>query len=146
MEGTNLIAWGAGIIAFLAMFIKIPKLEINVWNWLLRKLGKSLNADVIDRVEKLEKDFETHIDDDKKYRMTQCREQILLFNTELLRQQQFTREHFDEILRGIDVYEKYCKEHPTYENNRAEMAISNIKKNYMKCADDTDTSHSFLKG
>ncbi len=146
MDNSNLIAWGVAIFTFLAMFIKIPKLEINVWSWVLKTLGKLLNADITEKVSKIEKDLDNHIREDERYKMTQCREQILLFNTSLLRQQHFTKEYFDEILRNIDVYEKYCKEHPNYENNRAEMAISNIKKNYMKCADDADTTHNFLNG
>lgn len=146
MEETNLVAWAVGAIAFLAMFIKIPKLEINVWSWLLKVLGKLLNADVTERVTKIEKELESHIKEDEKYRMTQCREQILLFNTGLLRHEEFTKEHFDEILRNIDIYEKYCDLHPTYENNRAELAIKNIKNVYLKCSDDSDPSKSFLKG
>lgn len=30
----------------------------------------------------------------------------------------------------IDFYERYCKEHPEYENNRAVLAIQNIKHTY----------------
>ena len=37
---------------------------------------------------------------------------------------------FIEILADIDSYEKYCDTHPDYPNNRAGLAIENIKENY----------------
>ena len=35
-----------------------------------------------------------------------------------------------EVLAEIDAYERFCKEHPDYPNNRAVMAIENIQENY----------------
>lgn len=35
-----------------------------------------------------------------------------------------------EALSEIDFYERYCKEHPEYENNRAVLAIQNIERVY----------------
>ena len=32
---------GIGLGIFLLTLIKIPKLEINIWGWLARKLGKA---------------------------------------------------------------------------------------------------------
>lgn len=53
---------------------------------------------------------------------------ILRFNTELLRGIDHTEEDFHEILYNIDCYERYYKEHPDYQNNRAIHAIKYIKK------------------
>ena len=36
------------------------------------------------------------------------------------------REDFIEILEEIDFYEKFCKDHPDYQNNRCTHAITNI--------------------
>ena len=58
------------------------------------------------------------------------RAQILHFNNELLRNIRHTKEEFIEILARIDVYEKYCKTHPDYPNNRAILAIENIREVY----------------
>lgn len=50
---------------------------------------------------------------------TTCRYRILRFNDEILHEQRHTKEHFDQILDDITRYEKYCDEHPEYENNKA---------------------------
>ena len=55
---------------------------------------------------------------------------ILHFNNELLRDIGHTQEEFFEVLAEIDAYEKYCREHPEYPNNRAVLAIENIQEVY----------------
>ena len=55
---------------------------------------------------------------------------ILHFNNELLRPIRHTKEEFIEVLAKIDAYEKYCDSHPDYPNNRAVLAIENIREIY----------------
>ena len=42
---------------------------------------------------------------------------------------------YDEMsnVKQIDIYEKYCEANPTFPNNKAVMAIKNIKDNYQNC-------------
>ena len=40
------------------------------------------------------------------------------------------KEEFIEVLAKIDAYEKYCEAHPDYPNNRAVLAIENIREIY----------------
>ena len=58
------------------------------------------------------------------------RARILQFNNELLRNIPHTREDFIEILAEIDYYQRFCREHEDYSNNRATHAISNIERVY----------------
>lgn len=67
---------------------------------------------------------------------TTCRYRILRFNDEILHDQKHTKEHFDQILEDITRYEKFCGEHPEYENNKAVLAIGNIKRVYQRCSDE----------
>lgn len=67
---------------------------------------------------------------------TTCRYRILHFNDEVLHGARHTKEHFDQILDDITRYERYCDEHPEYENNKAVLAIGNIKRVYQKCNDE----------
>lgn len=67
---------------------------------------------------------------------TTCRYRILRFNDEIIHDQKHTKEHFDQILEDITRYEKYCDEHPEYENNKAILSIENIKRIYQKCSDE----------
>ena len=68
---------------------------------------------------------------------TTCRYRILRFNDEILHDQRHTKEHFDQILDDVTRYEKFCKDHPEYENNKAILAIENIKRVYKKCTDES---------
>ena len=41
-----------------------------------------------------------------------------------------SKEEFVEILAEIDAYEEYCRSHPEYPNNRAVIAIDNVRDVY----------------
>lgn len=59
---------------------------------------------------------------------------ILNFGDELQRDvnNNIGREHFDQIIRVIDDYEKYCETHPDFPNNQCLMTIQYIKDVYKK--------------
>lgn len=67
---------------------------------------------------------------------TTCRYRILRFDDEIRHGEHHSKEHFDQILDDITSYEIYCKDHPDYKNNRAAMAIGNIKRVYQQCCTD----------
>lgn len=69
---------------------------------------------------------------------TTARYRILRFNDEILHGTLHTKEHFDQILGDINAYENYCGSHPEYENNKAVLAIENIKKVYQSCTAKND--------
>lgn len=69
-------------------------------------------------------------------RATTCRYRILRFDDEIRHEEKHSKEHFDQILEDITEYERYCKEHPDYENNKAVLAIENIEKTYRTCTDE----------
>ena len=120
--------------------IRLPKVDINLWSLMARGLGRALNKEVLDRVDTLTKDFEQHLRVEELEKIRQARQRILRFNDEILFERRHSKEHFDEILEDIDIYEKYCNEHPDYKNNKAILAINTIKSVY----DDCLKSHDFL--
>ena len=64
------------------------------------------------------------------------RYRILRFDDEVRHDDKHTKEHFDQILEDITKYERFCKDNPDFENNKASLAIDNIKKVYKKCTDE----------
>lgn len=130
-------AGGVGLIVILAGLIKIPKIEINLWTLIAHSLGRALNTEVIKKVDDLNndfknlaKDFENHLQIEEEERMRYARQRILRFNDELLFRESHSKEHYDDILDDINRYEQYCLDHPDYVNNKANLAIENIRKNY----------------
>ena len=132
MDLKDYIEWGAGVVAVLALFIKVPKVEVNVYGWLLRKLGIALNGDVLKRLDAVEKALANHEKLEAQSDAKTSRQRILRFNDEVLQDVKHSKEHFDDILCEIDNYEDFCESHPDYPNNRAMMAIQNIKSIYQK--------------
>ena len=46
----------AGVVIILAGLIKIPKLEVNLWSFIVRALGKALNTELAAEVKKFHND------------------------------------------------------------------------------------------
>ena len=128
------------ILVILAGMIKIPKLEINVWNLIGRAIGRSINKEVMDRVNALAKEVDELKKDEELERVRFARQRILRFNDEILFEKRHSKEHFDEILDDITLYENYCADHEDYENNKAVLAIGTIKEVYKQCL----KTHDFL--
>lgn len=129
-----------GILVILAGMIKIPKIEINIWNLIGRTIGRSINKEVMDRVDVLSKEVDDLRKDEELERVRFARQRILRFNDEILFDQRHSKEHFDEILDDITLYENYCADHEDYENNKAVLAIGTIKEVYKRCL----KTHDFL--
>ena len=127
-----------GILIILMGMVKIPKLELNIWNWLGRIIGRSINGEVMDQVKKLANEVDILKKEEELERARQARQRILRFNDEILFNKRHSKEHFDEILDDIDTYEDYCDAHEDYENNKAVLAISTIREVYKECLRDHD--------
>lgn len=152
IEITNLTHMGlVGLAVILAGMIKIPKLEINFWNWIGRTIGRSINREAMEQVDTFSKKVTGQVDDISKKvddlekaeeleRVRRARQRILRFNDEILCGRRHSKEHFDEILEDITKYEHYCNEHEDYENDKAVLAIESIREVYKQCM----KTHDFL--
>lgn len=141
LELNNLAQHGMiGLLVILAGMIKIPKLELNIWNLIGRTIGRSINKEVLEKVSHLSQEVDTLKKDEELERARQARQRILRFNDEILFNKRHSKEHFDEILDDIDTYEEYCRTHEDYENNKAVLAIATIREVYKDCL----KTHDFL--
>lgn len=129
-----------GLLVILLGMIKIPKIEINLWSLIGRTLGRAINGEIMNEVKLINGKLDDHIKLEEEETMRSVRQRILHFNDEILSGRRHSKEHFNEILEDINVYESYCAEHPDYKNNRAVLAISTIKDVYKECL----REHDFL--
>ena len=143
----EMIAGGGGVILVAMTLIQIAPIKVNPWSAIARAIGRAINKDVLDGLAEVKADqketrrvLDDHIKVDDTRNADAHRARILQFNNELLRDIPHTREDFIEILEEIDFYEKFCKEHPDYQNNRCTHAIANIGRVY----DDRLVKHDFL--
>ena len=148
MNMKEILAEGSGVLLILLTLVQIAPVKVNPWSAIARTLGRVFNGSVIEKLDKLEEvqketreRLEEHICMDNKRTADRHRVLILHFNRELLAGDvPHTREDFIEVLHEIDSYERYCREHPEYENNRAVLAIQNITRVYsekLECHDFT---------
>lgn len=117
-------------IVILMSLIEITPVKLNPWTW----LGNTLNRGIITKLEKVEQDVAEVKKEVGESTAVTSRYRILRFDDEILHNIDHTKEHFDQILLDIDVYEKFCNEHPDFKNNLAVMAIKHIKEIYQKCS------------
>lgn len=162
-EINNLAQGGVvGLLIVLIGMIKIPKIELNIWNLIGRTIGRSINKEAMEQVNTFSKNIHEKVDNfskeindnfgelskkvddlekaDELERVRFARQRILRFNDEILCNQRHSKEHFDEILDDITTYEHYCNTHKEYENDKAVLAISTIREVYKECM----KTHDFL--
>ena len=132
MSIQELLLKGGGIVFALLTLVQITPIKVNPWSAIARAIGKALiGGDIMAKLEE-----HIRVDDERDADMHRYR--LLRFNTELLRKTRHTKEEFDEILYSVTYYERYCEDHPKYENNRAVLAIENIKRVYRECLETND--------
>lgn len=132
----QLVTYGGGLAVILMTLIQITPIKLNPWSWLGRAIGRAINGELIEKVDKLAKDVQSIKEEDAEEWATLSRTHILRFGDELLHGAQHSKEHFDQILLDISKYEVYCETHPAYKNNIASATIKQIKHTYQKCLDE----------
>ncbi len=134
---------GAVVLVVVLSVIEFSKIEINPWSWLgnlfnrelrekIEKQGEQLN-NLTEKVQNVETEVNENAAMSSRYR-------ILRFDDEIRHKVLHTKEHYDQIIVDIDIYEAFCKRNPTFRNNLAHKAIGNIKRMYDVHNDD----NSFL--
>lgn len=141
MSIQEILLGGGGVLLFVMSVVQIAPIEIKPWSAIARAFGRAINAEVLRDLKTVKQDLTDHIRIDGERDADEHRARILRFNNELLRDIPHTREEFIDVLADIDFYERYCRDHENYKNNRAVHAIANISRVY----DDRLREHDFLK-
>lgn len=140
MDLREILLGGGGVLALVMTLIQIAPVQVNPWSWIAKRIGRAINAEVLEQVEEMQQKLDGHISQDDAARATQERAYILAFNRQLMAGERHTREEFWEALASIDRYHKYCDAHPEYPNERAVHAIHNIGRVY----DERQKKNDFL--
>lgn len=141
MSIQEILLGGGGVLLFVMSVVQIAPIEIKPWSAIARAFGRAINAEVLRDLKTVKQDLTDHIRIDVERDADEHRARILRFNNELLRDIPHTKEEFIDVLADIDFYERYCRDHENYKNNRAVHAIANISRVY----DDRLREHDFLK-
>lgn len=112
------ILLGGGILAFIQFLISRHD----------SRHDKSIA--ILAAVEKVTKDVEGVKKDADERNAVLCRTHILRFRDELYNDVRHTAEYFEQTLDDIEVYERYCMEHPGFANGRTKAAAKFIKEEH----------------
>lgn len=154
------------VLVCLSLLIEITPIKFNPLSWLAKKIGTALNGDVMKELSNLKSEMGKEIgtvktemsgvnkeikgikkdvadirEEAKEREATSRRVRILEFGDEILHNVDYSKEHWDNVLRDITEYENYCDAHPHYMNHVAKATIKHIKNMYDKHLDED----SFLK-
>lgn len=124
------IATGGGILLVAMTLIQIAPIKLNPWSALAKAIGRAINGEVIAKVDRLERELLDMKENQEERDAISCRARILHFGDETIHGVRHTKEHFDQILRDITTYERYCDDHPNFENNTTVLTSQRIKDIY----------------
>lgn len=92
----------------------------------LRKLSEKIDA-VATKTELAIGQLSNKIDENVA---TASRIHILKASDDIRRGMNHSEEYFDQLHQDINLYQKYCIQHPDFKNNKAIHAITNINRAY----------------
>ena len=160
MSIQEIMVSGGGFLLIMMTLVQIAPLKINPWSAIGSLIGKAINGDVMKKLDEMEKaqaetkanlDEHIRVDDERNAdAIEQKAKEIFIESVHTMSalvadqlyeryQYQRTQEDFIEALHEIDFYEHYCRMHEEYENNRAVLAIENIKRAYMEWQKNQET-------
>ncbi len=119
---------GGGLVGFIEFLIRRSDEKKDRSNEIIKTL-----ASIKQKIELIDERFNKENADD-------ARRNILAFDDELRRKTEHSEESFNQVLDDINMYTRYCHNHPLYENNRAVAAIAHIKQKY----DQVKESNGFI--
>lgn len=133
MTAAELIGWIAGIIVALSAIIQISPIKLNPWSWVAKHIGRALNQELIDKVDKLEDDLEDLKNANDEQTAKNNRTAILRFGDELRIGIKHSKESFDNVLVTISDYDHYCASHTDFKNKITEINEKYISDIFDEC-------------
>lgn len=89
----EILETGGGVLLIVLTLVQIAPIKVNPWSVIAAALGRALNKDVIDLIE--------------KGKAETARYRIIRFNDEIRHDVRHTEEHFTQIIEDIDTYENF---------------------------------------
>ena len=121
-----------GILVVILSLVEISPIKLNPWKWLksIAMIPQNLN-DLSNRLSDLEHEF----NDDRAFRW---RSMIVNRGDRIQDGHKFRKEVWEDTIKTIGNYKKYCKSHPDFENELAIMTIEYLEKKYAEARDKND--------
>lgn len=134
----EILLGGGGTLLAVMTLVQLAPVKINPWSAIAKAIGRAINGEVLEKVGRLENELKGVRAAVAEEKAVNCRARILRFGDECLHGERHTKDHFDQTLRDIAFYERYCDDHKDFENNVTELTSERIKEIYRRCLDNND--------
>ena len=133
--------WLVGVLCVVITTL-VQKLsdKYKPWTWLAEQFVKAANKEMFDKSDTLSKKIEKLEENDtaqdkllSEEKAKAARRRILRFADEVRQRVKHSEEYFDDVLSDITYYKRYCDDNPTFENEKAVIAIEIIRRVYENC-------------
>lgn len=129
------LAWVV-VITSLVLQRLMPKGKAPL-SLLARVLGQELNREVSEKISEIDKRITALSDKvvsvakaNEETRIIAARVRILRFGDELLNNVPHSKDSFDQAMMDVDVYTRYCKNNPDFQNGIAGSMAEYIREQY----------------
>lgn len=119
------------VLALISGLVEISPIKLNPWSAI--KNFFTANTKILAALENLDARVKNLENNDAEEKAVNARIRILRFGDEILHHINHTKEHYEQTMMDIDLYEAYCDEHPDFKNQITIMNIQIIKEQYAKC-------------
>lgn len=135
----SLIKWIMAGIGALSVILEIAPIKFNPWSWLLRGLGRMLNADLRDDLQQTNEELKVLANKMDDHEIDQLRWNILDFANSCRNGVHHSREEFAHVFAAFDNYERILEER-NMNNGQVMQDFAYIQKIYDRCMEE----NSFL--
>lgn len=119
------------VLALIGGLVEISPIKLNPWSAI--KNFFTANTKILAALENLDARVKNLEINNAEEKAVNARIRILRFGDEILHHINHTKEHYEQTMMDIDLYETYCNEHPDFKNQITIMNIQIIKEQYAKC-------------
>lgn len=138
MTAEQILTGGGGLLLVILTLVQISPIKVNPWTAMAKGIGRAINGEVIQKVDKLDRDLQTVRKEAAEQAAMNYRARILRFGDEVIHGVRHSKDHFDQVLQDITEYERYCKKNPDFVNNMTALTSDRIKEIYRKCLESND--------
>ena len=139
MSIQEIVLGGGGVLLVVMSLVQIAPVKLNPWSWLARKFGRAINGEVLEKVDRLEKDITKMKQDADERAAVACRALYIGAAAQHpLHGVLHSKDHFDQILTDITEYERYCAAHPNFKNNMTVLTSARIQEIYAERLEKND--------
>ena len=135
MDG--IIRWIVAGIAALSVIIEITPIKLNPWSWILRGLGRMLNADVTEDLKQTNEELKVLAQKMDDHEIDQLRWNILDFANSCRNGVHHSREEFAHVFAAFDNYERILRDRGM-SNGQVMQDFAFIQKIYDHCMEKND--------